>query len=476
MGKRWIGKLAATVIVTAFAAPPAAASVFRVTVQARGEVEATGLAVLVADERLLTSHGLVESGDQYLVHDDATGAVLVGSLVERNEDGDLALLSVPSLRGDSVPVALEPSGEGRHVYLWLADDARRQGVMHSVVERSEDPAYRFTALLQEGEAGAPLMNNCNELLAIGRLLERPTREDRLLGQSGDLVSLEEFLTGQGVPFASADERCLSVEEQLAAAEDEQQRLEQDKAALEQAANEAEQENQERLAEIEAEQQALEERLRQQAEELEQRQAQLAEKEEIQRQLEAEQEQQEAATREAEEALAQQQRELQETRRTVWYVGGGLAALLIAVGAFVRSRFRARKRRLDESAEQLAATRESLASATATFHDIVLHGQDLDGEDVRVKINGDALAQAAEGQVIGRSATGSDYVLRSDNVSRRHARLRVEGATVTIEDLGSLNGTRLDGLELTAGEPMPLKDGSSLAFGAVTVVVHFLPED
>lgn len=476
MDKGWIGLLATTVIVAAFAAPPASASVFRVTVQARGEVEATGLAVLVADERLLTSHGLVESGDQYLVHDDVTGAVLVGSLVERNEDGGLALLSVPSLRGDSVAVALEPSGEGRHVYLWLADDARRQGVLHSVVERGGQPAYRFTALLEDGEDGAPLMNNCDELLAIGRLLERPTREDRLLGQSGDLNSLEEFLTAHGVPFASADERCLSVEEQLAAAEDERQRLEQDKADLEQAASEAELESQERLAEIEAEQQALEERLRQQAEELEQRQAQLAEKEEIQRQLEAERERQEAEAREAEEALAQQQRELQETRRTFWYVAGGFAALLVAVGAFVRSRFRVRKRRLDESAEQLAATRESLASATATFHDIVLHGQDLDGEDVRVKINGNALAQAAEGQVIGRSATGSDYVLRSDSVSRRHARLRVEGATVTIEDLGSLNGTRLDGLELAEGEPMPLKDGSSLALGAVTVVVHFLPED
>ena len=240
---------------------------------------------------------------------------------------------------------------------------------------------------------------------------------------------------------------------------------------------------ERLAEIEAEQQALEQRLQQQAEELEQRQAQLAEKEEIQRQLEAERERQEAEAleaeaeaREAEETLARQQRELEDTRRTFWYVAGGLAALLLAVGAFVRSRFRARKRRLDESTEQLAATRESLASATATFRDIVLQGQDHDGEDVRVKISGNALARSDEGQVIGRSATQSDYVLRSDSVSRRHARLRVEGATVTIEDLGSLNGTRLDGLELTEGEPIPLKDGSSLALGAVTVVVHFLPED
>lgn len=44
----------------------------------------------------------------------------------------------------------------------------------------------------------------------------------------------------------------------------------------------------------------------------------------------------------------------------------------------------------------------------------------------------------------------------DNVSRRHAEIRVDTAgDVTITDLGSLNGTYLDGRRLPPGQPTPL---------------------
>ena len=46
-------------------------------------------------------------------------------------------------------------------------------------------------------------------------------------------------------------------------------------------------------------------------------------------------------------------------------------------------------------------------------------------------------------VIGRS-TGSDIILPSDNVSRRHARLFTEGSKCLIEDMGSSNGVFING--------------------------------
>ena len=147
--------------------------------------------------------------------------------------------------------------------------------------------------------------------------------------------------------------------------------------------------------------------------------------------------------------------------------------LLLLAAFVRSRFRARQRRLDESEEELAAAKETLAHHTATFPDFVLHGRAPNGEDVRIKVNGDALARAEDGQVIGRSATDADHVVGVVSVSRRHARLRVYGASLTIEDLGSLNGTRLNGIELVKGRPMTVGAGSTLALGGVTLTVHFL---
>ena len=473
-----------------------AESVFPVVVQERGADAGSGQAVLIAEELLLIDSGLVDSGDQYIVEDPATGARLVATLFDSDEDSGLALLSVPSLGGDPVAVALEQSGPGRQVHLLIAGGEARSGAMHSHVERDGQLLYRFTSVVGEGETGAPLMNNCDELLAVSRGVQRPRREDGQLTLSGDLAALREFLDERSVSFTTADEACPSIEERLAAAEQERQRLEEERSALEQAASEAEEQNQERIAEIEAEQQALEERLQAQAAELEERQAQLAEKEETQRALEAEREQLEAqaeqleadrqqqaeAAREAAEALARQQEEAAAARRIAWYsVGGGALALLL-LAAFARSRFRARQRRLDESEqelasaeEELASTKETLARHTATFPDFVLHGRAPDGEDVRIKVNGDALARAEDGHVIGRSATDADHVVGVESVSRRHARLRVDGVTLTVEDLGSLNGTRLNGIELVKGRPVAVGVGSTFALGGVTLTVHFLDE-
>jgi pSer/pThr/pTyr-binding forkhead associated (FHA) protein len=54
------------------------------------------------------------------------------------------------------------------------------------------------------------------------------------------------------------------------------------------------------------------------------------------------------------------------------------------------------------------------------------------------------------------------------VSRRHARILVSGSGALVEDLGSKNGTFVDGQPVAAG-PMPLRDGIQLAFGTVLVV-------
>lgn len=471
-----------------------AESVFPVVVQERGADAGSGQAVLIAEELLLVDAGLVDMGDQYIVEDPETGARLVASLFDSDEDSGLALLSVPSLEGDPVTVALEQSGPGRQVHLLAAGGMERPGAMHSHVERDGQLLYRFTSVAEEGETGAPLMNNCDELLAVSRNVRRPLREDGQLTLSGNLAALGEFLDERSVSYTVADEACPSIEERLAAAEQERQRLEEEQAALEQAASEAEEQNQERITEIEAEQQALEEQLQAQAAELAERQAQLAEKEETQRALEAEREQleaqtqeletqaeqleadrqqQEEAAREAAEALAQQQEEAAAARRIAWYSAGGGALALLLLAAFVRSRFRARQHRLDESEEELATAKETLARQEVTFPDFVLHGRAPNGEDVRIKVNGDALARAEDGQVIGRSATNADHVVGVESVSRRHARLRVDGSSLTVEELGSLNGTRLNGIELVKGRPMSVSAGSTLALGGVTLTVHFL---
>ena len=57
--------------------------------------------------------------------------------------------------------------------------------------------------------------------------------------------------------------------------------------------------------------------------------------------------------------------------------------------------------------------------------------------------------------------------RSGRVSRRHARIRVDNGRATIEDLGSRNGTFVEGRRVT--EALPLADGDTIAVGPEVMV-------
>jgi DNA-binding winged helix-turn-helix (wHTH) protein len=74
------------------------------------------------------------------------------------------------------------------------------------------------------------------------------------------------------------------------------------------------------------------------------------------------------------------------------------------------------------------------------------------------------------QVLGRD-NSADVVIDSLSVSRRHARVTVAGAQVTVEDLGSKNGTWRRGERLT--QPVVLEDGDEIRFGTVDVVFRSL---
>ncbi len=55
------------------------------------------------------------------------------------------------------------------------------------------------------------------------------------------------------------------------------------------------------------------------------------------------------------------------------------------------------------------------------------------------------------------------------VSRRHARMRrgEDGTFTLIEDVGTMNGTFVNGVRLTAGRPYPVKPGDTVVFGTVS---------
>ncbi len=83
-----------------------------------------------------------------------------------------------------------------------------------------------------------------------------------------------------------------------------------------------------------------------------------------------------------------------------------------------------------------------------------------------------LLKAGE-NLIGRDPS-SDVLLNDGTVSRRHARIIIEGNTAYLEDLGSTNGTRLNGQLVSPGQRVPLPQQAELQFGSAILTLE-LPE-
>ncbi|RLC91258.1 MAG: transcriptional regulator [Chloroflexi bacterium] len=66
--------------------------------------------------------------------------------------------------------------------------------------------------------------------------------------------------------------------------------------------------------------------------------------------------------------------------------------------------------------------------------------------------------------LGRSSNRDIYV-PDRRVSRRHAKIRWDGESATLHDLGSTNGVILNGRRITA--PMTLRDGDEIGIGSAT---------
>jgi len=76
-------------------------------------------------------------------------------------------------------------------------------------------------------------------------------------------------------------------------------------------------------------------------------------------------------------------------------------------------------------------------------------------------------------VIGRDAV-SDVVVLEPAVSRRHALVQVNGDAVTVTDLGSSSGTRINGARLTPDLPSTLAPGDIIQLGRVAFTYHVGP--
>ncbi len=86
--------------------------------------------------------------------------------------------------------------------------------------------------------------------------------------------------------------------------------------------------------------------------------------------------------------------------------------------------------------------------------------------------GDTIILKKERLIIGRRET-CDIVLRFGNVSGQHARMTLEQGYWFLKDLGSRNGTKVDGYRISRKR---LDPGAKLSFAKHTYIMEYSPED
>ncbi|MCI9889966.1 FHA domain-containing protein [Micrococcales bacterium 31B] len=89
----------------------------------------------------------------------------------------------------------------------------------------------------------------------------------------------------------------------------------------------------------------------------------------------------------------------------------------------------------------------------------------------VEIVGSRYALTEAKTIIGRGSD-CDIIVEDTGVSRYHIEIRVTGAGVVVSDLGSTNGTTVDGARVVA--PMKIRSGQTIHIGRLDIVVT-LPE-
>ena len=94
-----------------------------------------------------------------------------------------------------------------------------------------------------------------------------------------------------------------------------------------------------------------------------------------------------------------------------------------------------------------------------------------GAEVGIKVPAELIARP-RGVIVGRSAIDSDFVIDSPELSRSHIRLSEKDGILYIEDLGSANGTIINGLKLPPANLVALHHGDELELAVSIFSVEF----
>lgn len=156
----------------------------------------------------------------------------------------------------------------------------------------------------------------------------------------------------------------------------------------------------------------------------------------------------------------------------------LGAALLVAGLLVHG-WRRRMSRSDEpdasasqaTADEASTERGASGPASSTDSRLLLEGRLADGRPLSLScpVNRDAI-----NVVIGRGQ--ADLRIESAAVSRRHAALNGTADALTLTDLGSSNGTTVNGVPCMEGEILYVEPGDTLVLGDARFMLELAPDE
>ena len=493
--------------------PEAVRGIVRVVVMGAGdEIRRTASGFVVQANYVVTAAHVVENEDRISVIVPSEGAQLVARIGTVERYADLTLLVVAGLELDPLVLAKDGFDVGRSVVstgFWGTgepesipgvSDTRGAVGGHRTLPATRDDAdvalLHHNAMIPAAGYGGPLLNDCGEVVGVNRGSPETPRRVLRRGQAPEgvvyaagITAIIRLLQPAGVTFTRAESSCL---DSVAAA-----RAEAERAAEE--ARQAEEDAAQLADEKEAEITAKQAELDQAREELDA--ANAAEADLARRLEEAERtgaEGAESLRAELEEARGNQdaarqradglEGEVQALERVAEGLEGQVekgrqnlvitiviavvAVLLLAVvgGVF----YRRRSLELAYVRQQAIAGQQPAPGGRARLGEgggvnspgYLLTGTTGDGKAVSLEVSGSMIAS---GVVIGRSPRNAMLLIDDKTLSREHARL-FEGhdGVSYIEDLGTTNGTRVNGQQLQPGRGEPLRGDDTLQLGEVVL--------
>ena len=274
--------------------------------------------------------------------------------------------------------------------------------------------------------------------------------------ASELSTLKKFFKSSKVSFVESSGKCLTAEEQLAKEKKETKNAKKSADALKKKNKEL----QDKSVKDSKTAQEESDKLKQ-------------EKEEADKKTKATQDKKDAADKKSKKELADKEKQ----KQNLLYAAGGILFLIVLISIIL---IRKRNKKVveaniavEQKSSQVDQMEQELKETAMTFNDILLVGTDESGKEHRLKINGNTLARAKEGQTIGRHGQHADHVLNIEQVSRLHLRLQVEDNKLHVTDLGSFNGTQVNGVSLAKDESTLLKNNDELNIGTFSCKVNFL---